>query len=293
MFKTAFISIIGFPNAGKSTLLNAILGDKLVITNKKAQTTRRRIKGILNEPGYQLVFSDTPGIIEHSAYLLQDQMMKAVHESLEDADVLVVLIDALSEDPWDSLKEIAKSAEQPVLIAINKTDKLKQNDVLLLIEKVHQEFESDKIIPLSALKSNNVDALVNEIKELAPEHPPFYDEDIISDENVRFLVSEMIREKLLQQFEKEIPYSAEVEINEYFEEDGIDKIYAIIYLERDSQKGIVIGTKGAAIKKLGTAARVDIEKFLGKKVFLDLSIKIRKNWRKEELQLKRFGYIKK
>jgi GTP-binding protein Era len=293
LFKTAFITILGYPNAGKSTLLNALLGNKLVITNKKAQTTRKRIKGILNGEGYQLVFSDTPGIFEDSAYLLQEHMMKAVYESLEDADLLIILLDPTSPQDWEPLKKIYQETDVPALFVINKIDKINTEDQLGFIQKASSFFESTEIFPISALKAKNIDVLSGSLVKLAPEHPPYFDTDVLSDENVRFLVSELIREQVLLQFEKEIPYSSEVEITEYFEEKDIDKIHATIYLERDSQKVIMLGKKGAAIKKLGTAARKEIEQFIGKKVFLSLTIKVRKNWRKEELQLKRFGYIKK
>jgi GTP-binding protein Era len=293
LFKTAFITILGYPNAGKSTLLNALLGNKLVITNKKAQTTRKRIKGILNGEGYQLVFSDTPGILEDSAYLLQEHMMKAVYESLEDADLLIFLLDPTSPQDWEPLKKIYQETDVPALFVINKIDKINTEDQLGFIQKASSFFESTEIFPISALKAKNIDVLSGSLVKLAPEHPPYFDTDVLSDENVRFLVSELIREQVLLQFEKEIPYSSEVEITEYFEEKDIDKIHATIYLERDSQKVIMLGKKGAAIKKLGTAARKEIEQFIGKKVFLSLTIKVRKNWRKEELQLKRFGYIKK
>lgn len=293
MFKAAFISIIGLPNAGKSTLLNSILGEKLVITNKKAQTTRHRIKGIFTDESHQLVFSDTPGIITDTAYLLQEHMMRAVTESLEDADILLFVLDVKNPKAVEALKPYTVVSETPVVVALNKVDTVEQDLVKEKMEEVSKEFGTEYVYPVSALESFNMDSLMDCLKEISPEHPPYYDADIISDENTRFLVSEMIRDQMLIQFKKEIPYSAEVSIDEYFEEEGIDKIYATIYLERDSQKAIVLGKGGAAIKRLGTDARKRIEAFVGKKVFLSLSLKIRKNWRKDENQLKRFGYIKK
>ncbi len=292
MFKSAFISILGLPNAGKSTLLNAMLDEELVITNKKAQTTRHRIKGILNAPGLQLVFSDTPGIINDTAYLLQDQMMKAVKESVEDADVLLFVLDVKNPKAIEQLKEYAKLSETPIIVALNKVDLSDQELISQRITEVQSAFNTKDVFPVSALEKFNLESLVQRLEELAPEHPPYYDPEIISDENVRFLVTEMIREQMLSQFKKEIPYSAEVVIDEYEESEKIDRIRATVFLERDSQRIIVIGKGGQSIKKLGTEARKKIQAFLKKKVFLGLSIKIRKNWRKDEVQLKRFGYIK-
>lgn len=293
MFRSAFISIIGLPNAGKSTLLNSILGEKLVITNKKAQTTRHRIKGILTNDTHQLVFSDTPGIIQDSAYLLQDQMMKAVTESIEDADILLFVLDVKNPKAIEALLPYTKLSGAPCVVAVNKVDSVDQETVKSKLEEVSQAFGTDRVFPISALEDYNIPSVLDSLKELSPEHPPYYDDDIISDENTRFIVSEIIRDQMLSQFKKEVPYSAEVSVEEYFEEEKIDKIYATIYLERDSQKAIVLGKGGASIKKLGTDARKRIEEFINKKVFLSLSLKIRKNWRKDENQLKRFGYIKK
>lgn len=293
MFKSAFISIIGLPNAGKSTLLNSVLGESLVITNKKAQTTRHRIKGIYNDPNHQLVFSDTPGIIEDSAYLLQEHMMTAVTESIEDADILLFVLDIKNPKAIKSLKPFAGLNNVPIVVAINKVDMADQDLVIEKIAEVKEAFNTKYVYPISALNSFNMDSLMETLKELSPEHPAYYDKDIISDENTRFLISEIIRDQMLSQFNKEIPYSAEVVVEDYSEETKLDKIYATIYLERDSQRVIVLGKGGAAIKKLGTDSRKRIEAFIQKKVFLSLSIKIRKNWRKDEIQLKRFGYIKK
>ena len=281
------------PNAGKSTLLNAMIGEQLVITNRKAQTTRHRIKGILNQEDCQLVFSDTPGIIKDSAYLLQDQMMKVVSESMEDADVLLVVMDVNNPKAKDELQPIVKLKDIPVVVALNKIDQSEQDQLEAKVEAIQKAFGTDLIYPISALNNFNIDQLLAKLKELSPEHPPYYDQESISDENVRFHVAEIIRDQMLSQFKKEVPYSAEVVVQDYKEEEKIDKIYATIYLERDSQRVIVLGKGGSSIKRLGTESRKVIEKFLEKKVYLQLSIKIRKNWRKDELQLKRFGYIKK
>lgn len=293
MFKSAFISIIGLPNAGKSTLLNAILGESLVITNKKAQTTRHRIKGIFTDDTVQLVFSDTPGIILESAYLLQDQMMNAVTDSIEDADILLFVLDVKDPNAVQKLLPFKELNQLPVVVTINKMDLTDQDTVIAKMDEVKEAFKTNYVYPISALNNFNLDSLVETLKELSPEHPPYYDKDIISDENTRFLVSEIIRDQMLTQYNKEIPYSAEVVVEDYSEEEKLDKIYATIYLERDSQRVIVLGKGGASIKKLGTDARQRIEAFINKKVFLSLSVKIRKNWRKDEVQLKRFGYIKK
>ena len=273
MFKSAFITILGLPNAGKSTFLNAVLGEDLVITNPKAQTTRHRIKGILNHEEYQLVFSDTPGIIKESAYKLQDAMMGAVNESLEDADAVL---------------------KCPLVIAMNKADLVEDQEKLQAdIVLVKEYFNTELVFAVSAQEKFNVEGIVNALVNLAPEHPAFYDKESISDENIRFLVSEMIREQILTQFKKEIPYSVEVHITEYVEKEKLDEIYATIYVERDSQRGIMLGRGGSAIKNLGIASRERIEKFIDKKVFLSLSIKVKKDWRKDDQQLQRFGYIKK
>lgn len=293
MFKSAFITIVGLPNAGKSTLLNSILGEELVITNKKAQTTRHRIKGIFNDEAHQLVFSDTPGIIEESAYLLQEQMMVAVRESISDADILLYVIDVKDQEALSHLEKIHQNSNKPSVVVVNKIDLSDEEELNQRVDQLKEIFKDVEVIPVSALNKFNLDSLLAILKKHAPEHPPYFDQDIISDENMRFLVSEMIREQLLTQFEKEIPYSAEVVVEDYKEESKIDKIYATIYLERESQRVIVLGKGGQSIKKLGTESRKQIEKFIQKKVFLSLTIKIRKNWRKDELQLKRFGYLKK
>ena len=293
MFKTAFITILGLPNAGKSTFLNAVLGEDLVITNPKAQTTRHRIKGILNHDDYQLVFSDTPGIIKESAYKLQDAMMGAVNESLEDADSVLLILDG----QYPKVEEFAAYKDRikcPLIIAMNKVDLVQDADKLQEdIDKVKAYFGTELVFALSAKENFNVDGILKTLVGLAPEHPAFYDKDSISDSNVRFLVSEMIREQILTQFKKEIPYSVEVHVTEYNEKEKLDEIYATVFVERDSQRGIMLGRGGSAIKNLGIASRKRIEDFIKKKVFLSLSIKVKKDWRKDDQQLQYFGYIKK
>lgn len=293
MFKSAFVTILGLPNAGKSTFLNAALGEDLVITNPKAQTTRHRIKGILNAPEYQLVFSDTPGIIEESAYRLQEAMMGAVNESLEDADVVLLILDG--QFPKVELFEAYRNRINcPLVVVMNKVDLVADQEQLQAdIIRVKEYLNTEYAFAASAKEGFNIAGIINTLVDLAPEHPPFYDTESISDENVRFLVSEMIREQILTQFKKEIPYSVEVVVTEYHEKEKLDEIYATINVERDSQKGILLGRGGSAIKNLGIASRKRIEDFIKKKIFLSLTVKVKKDWRSDEQQLKYFGYLKK
>jgi len=293
MFKTAFITILGLPNAGKSTFLNSVLGEDLVITNPKAQTTRHRIKGILNEEGYQLIFSDTPGIIEESAYKLQEAMMGAVNESLEDADIVLLMLDG--QYPKIETFEVYKNQVKcPIVAVMNKADLVQDQDKLQKdINRVKEYLDTEHVYAASAKEGFNIYGIIKTLVQLAPEHPPFYDTESISDENVRFLVSEIIREQILTQFKKEIPYSVEVVVTEYNEKKKLDEIYATIHVERDSQKGILLGRGGSAIKNLGIASRKRIEAFIDKKIFLSLTVKVKKDWRSNDQQLKYFGYLKK
>lgn len=292
VFKSGFITILGLPNAGKSTLLNTLLGENLVITNPKAQTTRHRIKGILNNENYQLVFSDTPGIIENSAYKLQEAMMDVVSASLDDADVVLLVLDG-QYPKIDSFVNRITRLSCPVVVVMNKVDLIQDQDALNKhIEQAKQKLNTPFVFGVSATEKFNVNTVLDTLVELTPEHPPFYDTESISDENVRFFVSEMIREQVLTQFKKEIPYSTEVSVVNYNEKETIDEIFATIYVERDSQKGILLGRGGGAIKKLGMAARKRIELFLKKKVFLSLTVKVKKDWRSNDQQLRYFGYLK-
>ncbi|MBT8327274.1 MAG: GTPase Era [Bacteroidia bacterium] len=292
MFKTAFITILGLPNAGKSTFLNAVLGEDLVITNAKAQTTRHRIKGILNEENYQLVFSDTPGIIHESAYKLQEAMMGAVSESLEDADAVLLILDA-QYPKVEEFKAYAEKINCPIVVALNKVDLVEDQEVLQRhVEATKSAFKTEHVFAISAKENFNTSSIISTLVDLAPEHPAFYDKESLTDENVRFLVSEMIREQILTQFKKEIPYSVEVVISDYKEKEKIDEIYATVYVERDSQRVIMLGRGGKAIKSLGIESRKRIESFIKKHVFLSLTIKVRKDWRKDDNQLKNFGYLK-
>jgi GTP-binding protein Era len=284
---------VGLPNAGKSTLLNAILGEDLVITNPKAQTTRHRIKGIFNNENSQLVFSDTPGILESSAYKLQETMMGAVKSSLDDADLILLVLDG-QYPKTEQFKEQISSLSCPVVVVMNKADLVENQEALNnRVLEAKKALNTEHIVVASAKEGFNVSKIINTLIELSPEHPPFYDRDLVSDESVRFLVSEMIREQLLSQYKKEIPYSVEVSVTNYNEKKNIDEIYATIYVERESQKGIVLGKGGSAIKNLGIFSRKRIEDFIKKKVFLSLTVKVKKDWRSDDQQLRYFGYLKK
>ena len=284
---------MGLPNAGKSTLLNAMLGEDLVITNPKAQTTRHRIKGILNDKNYQLVFSDTPGILENSAYKLQETMMSAVSNSLDDADLVLLVLDG----QFPKIAQFEKQVGQlscPVIVVMNKVDLvINQEDLKKHVLEAKKLLKTEHVLIASAKNGFSVPQIIETLVGLSPEHPPFYNTELLSDESVRFLVSEMIREQILSQFKKEIPYSVEVSVSNYNEKKNIDEIYATIYVERDSQKGIVLGKGGSAIKKLGISSRKRIEGFIKKKVFLSLTVKVKKDWRSDDQQLRYFGYLKK
>ena len=284
---------MGLPNAGKSTLLNAMLGEDLVITNPKAQTTRHRIKGILNDKNYQLVFSDTPGILENSAYKLQETMMSAVSNSLDDADLVLLVLDG----QFPKIAQFEKQVGQlscPVIVVMNKVDLVvNQEDLKKHVLEAKKLLNTEHVLIASAKSGFNVPQIIETLVGLSPEHPPFYNTELVSDESVRFLVSEMIREQILSQFKKEIPYSVEVSVSNYNEKKNIDEIYATIYVERDSQKGILLGKGGSAIKKLGISSRERIEGFIKKKIFLSLTVKVKKDWRSDDQQLRYFGYLKK
>jgi GTP-binding protein Era len=287
--KVGFINIFGLPNAGKSTLLNLLIGEKLAIVSPKVQTTRHRIKGISTTEDYQLVFSDTPGIIEPK-YKLQERMMQAVKNSLEDADVALLLVDVSSD--WKGADTVFSSLKLkvPAIVVLNKIDLVSNQQ----IEKAKQYFETKtyckKIISLSALSGSGQETLLNSILELLPEGEKFYTEDEISDLSTRFFVAELIREKIYFLYEEEIPYQATVIVQEFKEKSTLVKIRAEIIVQRESQKAIILGEGGKMIKKLGIMAREDIEKFLGEKVFLELFVKVREKWRDNELFLKEYGY---
>ena len=288
--KAGFVNIIGNPNVGKSTLMNALVGEKLSIITPKAQTTRHRILGIVNEDNYQVVFSDTPGIIK-PAYELQSSMMDFVKSAFEDADILIYMVEVgemeLKNEAF--FKRIIHS-EIPIILLLNKIDKSSQEEVEQKIEYWRTKVPNAEVFVISALEGFGVSAVFEKIKELLPEGPAFYPKDQLTDKPERFFVNEKIREKILMHYKKEIPYSVEVETDEFVEEENIVRIRSIIMVERETQKGIIIGHKGSALKRVGAEARKDLEKFFDKKVFIELYVKVNKNWRSDKNQLKRFGY---
>jgi len=287
--KAGFVSIFGKPNAGKSTLLNALMGEKLAIVSSKVQTTRHRIKGIVSEPGYQLIISDTPGIIDPQ-YKLHERMMSAVKQSLEDADLAVLLLSI--KDSWEENDELFSSLalKVPALVLINKIDLANQQNLEEAVAFFSAKPYASKVLGLSALHQSDVNALLNIMAEMVPEGEPFYDSEDISDLPTKFFVAEMVREKIYTQYEEEIPYQTTVLVQEFKEKDTLTKIRADIIVQRESQKAIIIGAKGAGIKKLGMEARKDIETFLQRKVFLELFVKVRPKWRENDLFLKEYGY---
>jgi len=288
--KAGYVNIIGNPNVGKSTLMNALIGQKLSIITHKAQTTRHRILGILNEKEYQIVFSDTPGVIK-PAYKLQESMMNFVHSAFQDADVLIYMIEVGEKGLKDEkLFERLKTTSVPVLMLMNKIDLAEQDFVAQEMERWSGELPNAQLLPISALNNFNIDKIKDKLVEMLPVSPPYYDKDAITDKSERFFIEEIIREKILKHYKKEIPYSVQIEVEEFFEEEEIIRIRAIIYVMRESQKGIIIGHKGMGLKRIGTEARRDIEKMLDKKVFLATPVKVKKNWRNDKNQLKKFGY---
>ena len=289
--KAGYVNIIGNPNVGKSTLMNALIGHKLSIITNKAQTTRHRILGILNEKEYQIVFSDTPGVIK-PAYKLQENMMNFVHSAFQDADILIYMIEIGEKGLKDEkLFERLKKTPVPIIMLLNKIDLAEQNFVAQEIEKWSTVLPNAQLLPISALNNFNLDIIKEKLVELLPASPPYYEKDAITDKSERFFVEEIIREKILKHYKKEIPYCVQIDVEEFFEEEEIIKIRAIIYVMRESQKGIIIGHQGLGLKRIGTEARRDIEKMLDKKVFLATPVKVKKNWRNDNQQLKKFGYI--
>ena len=288
--KAGFVNIIGNPNVGKSTLMNALIGQKLSIITNKAQTTRHRILGILNEKEYQIVFSDTPGIID-PAYKLQENMMNAVYSAFQDADVLIYMIEVGEKGMKDGkLFERLKKTSIPVLLLLNKIDLAEQDFVTQEIERWSKEIPNAELLPISALNNFNLDLIKNKIVSLLPISPPYYDKEAITDKSERFFVEEIIREKILKHYKKEIPYCVEIRVEEFLEEEHVIKIRAVIYVMRESQKGIIIGHKGMGLKRIGSESRKDIENMLEKKIFLETPVKVKKNWRNDNMQLKKFGY---
>lgn len=288
--KAGFVNIIGNPNVGKSTLMNALVGEKLSIVTPKAQTTRHRILGIVNEEDYQIIFSDTPGIL-NPAYELQESMMDFVKSAFDDADVIIYMVEVGETQIKNEqfLKRI-KHSKVPVILLLNKIDLSNPKEVEERIQFWRDLVPNSFVYVISALEKFNVESVFYKIIELLPESPPFYPKDQLTDKPERFFVNEKIREKILTHYKKEIPYSVEVETESFVEEENIVRIRSVIMVERDTQKGIIIGHKGKAIKRVGAEARKDLEIFFDKKVYLELFVKVNKNWRSNKNQLKRFGY---
>lgn len=288
--KAGFVSIAGKPNVGKSTLVNALIGQDLTVVNPKAQTTRHRIKAILNGENYQIVFSDTPGIMK-PAYKLHERMLEVVDETFSDADLVLFVVEAGERTMDEALKDKLKSLLCPLFVLVNKIDLTDQAGVEAAVAHWQEMLQPDFVLPVSSMHRFNIEVLLARILDKLPESPPYYEkEDELSDRNVRFFVSEIIRGKILTFYQKEVPYSVEVMVEDYKESPEIDRIRVTIYCARESQKMILLGKGGAAIKKLGTEARKKIEEFVNKKVYLELTVKVAEDWRDDDKLLRRFGY---
>ncbi len=290
MHKAGFVNIIGCPNVGKSTLMNALVGERLSIITSKAQTTRHRMMGIVNNPDCQIIFSDTPGILKPN-YKLHEKMMRFVADAMEDADIFLLITDVY-EDVQLEESYITKLSKvtQPMLLLVNKMDAVDHEKVLAKINEWHIKLPKAEILPISALHKTNLGLIMQRILALLPEHPAYFDKEEITDKPERFFVSEIIREKILLHYHKEIPYSTEVVVESFKEDEKIIRIEAVIYVERESQKGIIIGHKGESLKKVGIEARKDCETFFGKQIHLETFVKVDKDWRTNEKRLKNFGY---
>ena len=290
MHKSGFVNIVGNPNVGKSTLMNLLVGERISIATFKAQTTRHRIMGIVNDDEAQIVFSDTPGVLKPN-YKLQESMLAFSESALQDADVLLYVTDPVEkvDKNNDFLQKVAQM-DVPVLVLINKIDLSNEKDIVQLVEQWHETLPKAEIIPISALAKFNVQPVLKRIKELLPESPPYFDKDQWTDKPARFFVSEIIREKILLYYDKEIPYSVEVGIESFKEDEKHIHINAVIYVERDSQKGIIIGHQGKALKKVMTEARKSLERFFGKSIYLETFVKVDKDWRNSDRELNLFGY---
>ncbi|UZR93972.1 GTPase Era [Chondrinema litorale] len=287
--KAGFVNIIGKPNAGKSTLMNGLVGEKLSIITSKAQTTRHRIMGMLSGEDYQIIYSDTPGIIEPK-YELHAAMMKFVETAFEDADIILYIVDIKDEDFDEKLLKKLEDLNKPIILVINKIDLEEQEKVLEKIALWKSRIQAKHIIPVSALHQFNIETLFDTILEYLPAHPPYFDKESLSDKTERFFAAEIIREKIFLNYEQEVPYASEVSIISFKETDKIIRVSAEIYVERKSQKAIIIGKGGASLKKVGIEARKDMEKFFGKQVFLETHARVEENWRKKEKKLDKFGY---
>ncbi|MBO5729248.1 MAG: GTPase Era [Paludibacteraceae bacterium] len=289
--KAGFVNIVGNPNVGKSTLMNALVGERISIITSKAQTTRHRIMGIVNGEDFQIVYSDTPGVLKPN-YKLQESMLGFSQSALTDADVLLYVTDVLDSAEKNAffLDKVKKMDHTNTILIINKIDLIDQKKLEELVEFWRKELPNAEIFPLSAAEKFGIDQLFERIKALLPDSPPFFDKDALTDRPERFFVNEIIREKILLNYDKEIPYAVEVMVEEFKEEENLIRISAVVFCERDSQKGIIIGKQGAALRKVGTDARKDIEAFFDKKVFLQLYVKVEKDWRNRERKLRNFGY---
>ena len=293
MHKAGFVNIVGNPNVGKSTLMNALVGEKISIITSKAQTTRHRILGIVNGEDFQIVYSDTPGVLKPN-YKMQEAMLEFSKSALTDADVLLYVTDVVDR-PEKNAKfvKIVNASSAPVILVINKIDQIDQEQLEKKVEEWKNTIPRAEILPMAALHKFNLEPLLRRIKELLPESPPFFDKDQLTDKPARFFVTEIIREKILLNYDKEIPYSVEVEVERFKEDDNIIRINALIYVERDSQKGIIIGKGGKSLKHIGIEARKDIEAFFDKQVYLELYVKVEKDWRSKDDKLRQFGYEQK
>ena len=290
MHKAGFVNIVGNPNVGKSTLMNQLVGERISIATFKAQTTRHRIMGIVNTDDAQIVFSDTPGVLKPN-YKLQESMLAFSESALQDADVLLYVTDVVEnpEKNSDFLEKVSKMTI-PVLLLINKIDQTDNKSLVALVEKWHGLLPSAEILPISAKNKFGIDMLMKRVKELLPDSPPYFDKDQLTDKPARFFVSEIVREKILLYYSKEIPYSVEVRVESFKETDSLIRIGAVIYVERESQKGIIIGHQGVALKKVSTESRKALEKFFGKNVWLEIFVKVDKDWRNSKRELDNFGY---
>lgn len=291
MHRAGFVNIVGNPNVGKSTLMNALVGERISIITSKSQTTRHRIMGIVNGEDFQIVYSDTPGVLKPN-YRLQESMLEASRSALADADVLLYVTDTV--ETYDKNADFLRKARQsgaPIFLIINKIDLLSdQSQLEAMVDKWRDVLPEARVFPICAKEKFGIDVLLDNIKAMLPENPPYFDKDAMTDRPARFFVTEIIREKILQLYDKEIPYSVEVVVEQFKESDSLIRVNAVIIAERDSQKGILIGKGGAMLKRVGTAARADIEAFFGKKIYLELFVRVEKDWRNRDRQLRQFGY---
>ncbi len=290
MHKAGFVNIIGYPNVGKSTLMNALVGEKLSIITSKAQTTRHRIMGIVNSDDFQIVYSDTPGIVKDPSYKMHEFMNSYIETALVDADIILLVIEAGQTFEHQEVIDRISKSKIPVIVVLNKIDLSNQDTVVEQIEHWKTSITNAEVIPVSALEKFNVESVFERILHHLPESPAYFSKDEFTDRSMRFFISEIIREKILLNYKKEIPYSVEVAVEEYKDEERIVRISANIYTSRETQKAIILGHQGKSIKKVGTQARLDMEEFIGKKVFLELTVKTTKDWRNNEKLLERFGY---